>query len=109
MDREEFAGFTLANFDSLPEPLKQLINERSAVIWFAAAVDVTKSALYPPNVSLGGMQRACATLISNLFKEEDVVHVAQAFCDGLMESLNTWKRTDLQKEPFNDKPANQGS
>jgi hypothetical protein len=105
----EFAGFTLVNFDSLPEPLKQTINERSAVLWFAAAVDVTNSTLYPPNVSLAGMQRACATLISNLFKEEDVVHVAQAFCDGLMESLNTWQKPDLQKELVNEKPTDKGS
>lgn len=109
MTNNKFDRMARVNCDDLPEDVKKLINDMCTKILITATVDYPNQALYPANITLGGMQKACAILVSNFFKEEDVIHVAQALCNGIMDNLNTWKRPDLQAELFDEKPQDSGS
>lgn len=98
----KFDNVRRCDIDSLPESIRQEINERCAEILVATLNDGKRDVA--ANIALGGLQKACAVLLGNFFHEKDIEMAKNALFEGITYNIEVFKNPQLQKRFFGEEP-----
>ena len=97
---EKFDDVGIIGLDDMPKDIMQQINSRCAAIMLATLVEGNKQV--KANIALGGLQKACSTILANFFHEKDIERATDALCNGIRDNIKVWKFPDLQRAYFDE-------